>query len=215
MKSSLKALALVAITSTALSAANFSFTGTFAIDNQVQFFTFTVTDPSAPVTLLTEGFGGGIFNTLENVSGTTVNAGGFATGLAWFDNMGTEVGFAGTDQTQHVNLINGIAGDSYYSHNFSTGTYTLALYMDGNGPVTVDLADGFAQDGYPGFSCIGSTGAFCNVSLPTGHTSGDWAVDIIQVSAASEVSSTPEPDTFFMLGLPFVALAVARRRGHA
>jgi hypothetical protein len=64
------------------SADNFSFTGSFVNDNDVQLFNFTVGAPSL-VTLLTYSYAGG-----TNSAGASIARGGFDPILALFDSNG-------------------------------------------------------------------------------------------------------------------------------
>src|SRR5262245_35968039 len=61
---------------------NFSFTGSFAVDNDVQLFNFSVMAPSN-VTLRTWSYAGG-----TNAAGQLIAAGGFDPILALFDSSG-------------------------------------------------------------------------------------------------------------------------------
>ncbi len=63
------------------SAANFSFTGTFSQDDQLELFQFTA--PSALVTLETWSYAGG-----TNANGAVIPAGGFDPHISLFDATG-------------------------------------------------------------------------------------------------------------------------------
>ncbi len=208
MRLSLKAFTLFAVTATALQAGNFSFTGTFSTDDQVQLFNFSVASTTT-VTLLSEGFGGGIYTGGKNVSGTVINPGGLDSAFIWFDGTGTILDSVDDDTTNTVNKYNGSYSDAYYQGSFAAGNYTLALVLHQNANIDTLLADGFAQTGNPSFSCGGS-GNFCDGG--GGNTTGAWAVDIIQVDTASEVTATPEPATFALIGLPLALVIASRRR---
>jgi hypothetical protein len=74
----LAALAAMVLVSTPAAAADFSFTGNFTQDDNVQLFNFVVGAPSS-VTLRTWSYAGG-----TNAAGTTIARGGFDPILALF-----------------------------------------------------------------------------------------------------------------------------------
>src|SRR5215813_11421667 len=72
--------------------ANFSFTGTFSFDTDVQLFTFTLLNPTPNVTLRTWSYSGG-----TNANGQPIPSGGFEPILNLYmsDGTGMNPGTAG------------------------------------------------------------------------------------------------------------------------
>jgi hypothetical protein len=146
-------------------------TGTFATDNALQPFAFTLLTPSL-VTMQSWGFAGG-----TNSQGVVISAGGFATVLALFDSAGMEVG--NLDQggfppnncaPRNVDPASGLCLDAYLSETLLPGSYTLELSQQPNTPNDIFLADGYTFDGDPNFA-----GGFNDFGL---QRTDAWAVDI-------------------------------------
>jgi len=196
--------------STGLAFANdFSFTGSFTADDQLQSFTFTLASSSI-IVARTFGYAGG-----TNAANTDIPAGGFDPWLSLFDSSGNLLasvdngacGLVGTDPAT------GSCFDSYISQSLGAGDYTLILSESDNQPVGNFLSDGFTRTGQGDFtaSAFGCTiGPFCDVNA-SNRTSA-WAVDIDNVTSAGGPSSVPEPALTFPWLLSFVALALIRRR---
>src|ERR1700694_5566745 len=79
-------LAVLAFLAGIASAADFSFTGTFSQDDQLQVFTFKVDTPST-VLMRTWGYAGG-----TNAAGQMIPRGGFDPILSLFDSTGMLIG---------------------------------------------------------------------------------------------------------------------------
>ena len=201
--------------SAAMANASIIFQGTFGFDNQVELFSFT-SDGVSPVTLQSFGYAG------ETAGTTKVPAGGFAPNFIVFDSTGGQVA---TDQGGHCGTTNpdpttGNCDDPYISHIFGSGGYNLALLVWDNVSYDGTLADGFKQDGNPGFTCSnnGVDGNFCDVTDPLfSSRTGNYALTIDGATATSDLSnptSAPEPATLFLLftGVLGVALFQARSR---
>jgi hypothetical protein len=193
----------------AASADNYSFTGTFTTDDQLQEFLFTI-GSSTSFTAVTLSYAGGI-----NQAGTTIPEGGFDPYLAIFNSIGTLVavdddgtGFVPTDPTT------GAASDSYLSYStFAAGTYTLVLSQTYNEPYGPTFADGYSETGIPDYTAASfgcSSGYFCDPASTTNRT-GNWAVDIDNVRSASEFgegTTTPEPESILLFGSGITGLMI-------
>ncbi|BBL76000.1 DVUA0089 family protein [Methylomagnum ishizawai] len=189
------------ITATALAlgmhtahAASFSYTGTFAVDEQLQLFTFHINNPSSSVVIETLSQAGGV-----NSQGTTIAPGGFETYLALFDNS---TGALLTD-TASKSVDLGIDAMISIVGTLAAGDYTVALTEYDNIALGPTLSDGFAFDlGLTNFCVYSDT--LCN------GNDGHWALDINTVDGAAII---PEPAP---LGLGLIGLAAlwpfARRR---
>jgi hypothetical protein len=216
MKFKFAVLTVLMCVSAAMANASVIFQGTFSSDNQVELFSFT-SDGVNPVTLQSLGYAGGTAGT------TTVSAGGFAPNFIVFDSTGGQVA---TDQGGHCGTTNpdpttGNCNDPFISQIFGSGNYSLALLVWDNVSFDGMLADGFKQDGNPGFTCSenGVSGNFCDVTYPLYESrTGNYALTIDGASAASDLSnptgSAPEPATLFLFftGALGVALFQARSR---
>ncbi len=210
-------LALLVSFSAIQASANLSvfFSGAFYQDNQVELFSFNA-DGSTGVVIQSYGYAGGAFGS------QTIAAGGFAPDAFLFDSTGAEIG---SDSGGHCGVtgtdsVTGNCDDPYISQPYlAAGVYTLALVVYGNQPNDSLLADGFVQNGSPGFTCagFGVAGSFCDGTSAFGTPrTGDWALSINGVTEASDITAaTPEPkfNLTLLLGMVVGAL-VLRRRSH-
>jgi hypothetical protein len=167
-----------------VNAADFSFTGNFEHDSEVQEFNFTVSAPTSDVTLRTWSYAGG-----TNAAGAEVARGGFDPIVTLFDASGNLLG-ENDDSDLVTDSVSGNAWDSLLTRDLSAGNYTATVTQYdsfANGPL---LADGFQGT------------ADMNFSGRDPH----WALDISNVSSASvgasyvsEVPSIPEPESYALL----------------
>jgi hypothetical protein len=218
--------------------ANISFTGTFTNDTDLQFFTFTLSNPTANVTLRTWSYAGG-----TNAAGQAIPSGGFEPYLNLYMADGTQMN-PGSSGPCGSNLLvdpsTGACADVYYPTSLSfpggiwnAGTYTVVLSTFAN-PGIGNLSDGFFASqvlGQPvpsNFSCqSGPTGyqgnpptvpvdqPFCDEFFPGAQRTGNWALDILNVDSAAEPSTVPEPASLSLVllgGLFFLAKLGLRRR---
>jgi PEP-CTERM motif len=194
---------------------NFSFEGLFLTDDQVQLFDFTLTAPET-VTFQTWGYGGG-----TNAHGTVIAPDGFESLLTWFGSDGTFIN--NSNSCGSGNLYLGACLDASGQMPLAAGTYTLALTQEGNVAncadfLPGDLSCGFSQQGNgnytPAATGLPGCTAFCGTLFT--QEDGHWAVDILNVASATEVSgATPEPSTWILSIAGIALLLVAsRRRGN-
>ena len=176
-------------------AADFSFTGNFEHDDEVQEFNFTVTAPVSGTTLRTWSYAGG-----TNAAGAEVARGGFDPIVALFDGSGNLI-----DQNDDSGLVldpvSLAAYDSLLTHALSAGNYTATVTQYSsfaNGPL---LADGFQGTSHTNFSSRDS----------------HWALDILNVNSASigasyisETPPIPEPESYALLlaGLGLITFVI-------
>lgn len=159
----------------AASAADFSFRGTFAQDDDVQLFDFSVLTPSA-VTFRTYSYAGG-----TQADGTIIAGGGFDPVLTLFDGNGKFVAANDDDDSGTVaqDPKTGQGYDSLLNLVLAAGNYTVALTQFGNFTNSANLADGFRQAGNgnytSGFSRCTTDSPFCDF---TGTLrTNQWAFD--------------------------------------
>ncbi|MDD5271932.1 MAG: DVUA0089 family protein [Methylovulum sp.] len=177
-------LALLLLSSQSALAADFSFTGNFTQDSDVQLFNFSLAADSSSLIIDTLSLNGGV-----NAAGTTIASGGFDPYLAifretdgqWF--YSTEIKNAGDEAF--------IADSPLFA-----GNYILALTQTDNFRADDHLSDGFAY-------ALGLT-SFASIAFTTngGGGSGHWAVDIKNVDSADiPPVPTPEALTLTLMGM--------------
>lgn len=182
-------------------AADFSFTGNFATDIDVQLFNFTVASNNTSVTLVTRGYAGG-----TNAAGTSIPRGGFDPILTLFSPTGAFI-VSDDDQSSVVDPVSGNSWDALITRLLDTGTYTLALTQYNNSAIGPNLSNGF-------------TGAVINPGFVDANgfqRTSAWAVDILNVSQASIPSTAGVPDsasTAALLLLSLAAVAGLRRNAR-
>ncbi len=175
---------------------NISFQGTFATDDRIQLFDFTV-NSTTTVTLVSLAYGGG-----TNSASKVIPAGGFDSFFTLFAADGSQINTNNDGGCGLVNAGRGGCLDAYLSETLNAGSYILALTESGNEPAG-NLGDGFIEQGQGNFTCVqGFCDAFGN------HQNGTWAVDIRNVQSASAV---PEPATLPLICV-FLSVFAAKFR---
>jgi hypothetical protein len=171
------AAAVLAAASASAPAANVSFTGTLAGDNDVMLFSFTLA-ADANVTLRTLSYAGGV-----NAAGSPIADGGFDPVIALFAGSGNSALLIDGDDDGGPDL------DALLQLSpLLAGTYTVALSQVANFANGPTLGDGFLGLGDPGF----------------GGRSSAWALDILGVDTANAI---PEPATLALALFGLVAAA--------
>jgi hypothetical protein len=214
----LKALLLTAavcggaIAATPAQADNFSFTGNFSQDDNVQLFNFVVGAPSN-VTLRTWSYAGGV-----NAAGATIARGGFDPILALFDATGALLGQNDDGGCGLVAAdITGRCWDTFFTASLGAGNYTVGVMQYDNFANGPNLSNGFSRSGQgnftPGMSgCAASQNSFEDVSTTAAcGRDNHWAFDILNVAEAVQTGGVPEPATWAMLLLGFAMVGGALR----
>jgi hypothetical protein len=180
-------------------AANFSFTGNFDRDDDVQLFRFAVEGSSLNlVTLLTLSYAGGL-----NSTGVVVPPSGFDPVIALFDGAGALIAES-DDGSNAVDPATGLSLDAFLEIGIPAGGYFIALTQSPNFALGPSLADGFELAGISDFAG-GFVDAFGN------QRDGDWALDILNVASAAAVAAVPVPGTLWLLAVSLPGLALWRR----
>jgi hypothetical protein len=196
----------LSLTMTAASASNFSFTGDFAHDNDVQQFTFTV-GATSPVSLRSWSYAGG-----TNAAGAAIARGGFDPILALFDGSGLRIGEQDDAGCPDVaaDAVTHECWDTFYTMNLDAGNYTVTIQQYDNFSIGPSLANGFRYDGAANQNFRGGY-----VDADSNKRDTHWAFDILNVNDARLPDDVPEPASLALLGLGLAGLAVARRRKPA
>jgi hypothetical protein len=208
MSSRIAAILVVLITPFLSNAASLSWTGNFAQDDDLQFFTLTLNNPST-ITIVTMSYAGG-----TNAAGSVIPRGGFDPVLSLFDSAGNLVGVNNDGGCPAVgqDAVTNACWDALLMPSLIAGTYTVVLSEADNSASGPTLADGFLRQGqgnFTGPNFVGMPGSFWDVN-PDQRTSA-WALDIRDVDAAN-ISGVPEPATgVLMTGLCIVG-ALSRLR---
>lgn len=201
--SGLAVAAGLAISSPAYAATqDFSFTGNFSGDADVQQFNFTI-GATSDVTLRSYSYAGGTM-----ADGTVISAGGFDPILALWDASGDLV-------QEFDDGPEPVPDDPVTFNQFDTnllltglapGSYTATIAQYSNFAAGTNLSDGFTESGdffTAGFGC--SNGQFCDVSAD--NRTSFWAFDVLGVDSA--VAPPPTPTIPLPAGLPLLLTGLA------
>ncbi len=196
----------------AAQAANFSFTGIFTQDDDVQLFSFVVGALST-VTLLTYSYAGG-----TNAAGAVIPAGGFDPILALFDSTGTFIDDENDDgvlSRRGIDPTTGVRFDSFLQAALVAGTYTVSVMQFDNFATGPTLADGFDRQGEGNFTGVDfgpGSGSFFD--FDGFQRTNAWAFDILNVQQATQ-QVVPEPGSLLLFGSGLVGLALWKRKKTA
>lgn len=194
----------VLLASLHVNAADFSYTGNFSHDNDVQTFSFIVAIPSV-VTLRTWSYAGGI-----NAAGNTIDRGGFDPILALFETSnGLKIGENDDGDSLVTADINGRNFDTFLTKSLDPGNYTVSIQQYDNIAIGPFLSNGFTADG---IANVNFRNGF--VDFDGGQRDAHWAFDLLNVNSAVNTSPVPEPETYalMLVGLSFIGFTIRRRK---
>ena len=162
-------------------AADFSFVGTFAQDDERRQFTFTLLQQRT-VVLRTWSYAGGV-----NSTGARIEGGGFDPSLSLFDSTGLLLATnrdGGCDKVA-ADRVTTWCWDAFIAIPLPKGTYQLVLTESENTPLGPYLADPFVYDGAGNFT------AAPGITAPAGfwdyspnRRNNSYAMDISGVDSA-------------------------------
>jgi hypothetical protein len=167
--------------------ADLSFTGTFAEDDDVQTFPFTVVAPS-DVTLRTLSYAGG-----TNANAQVIPRGGFDPILSLFDGSGALIAANddGTFPDVGLDLVTGQTLDAFLRLPLAAGNYTVAITQNDNFAAGPALGNGFTRQGQGNFTgtLFGpGSGSFFDFT-------GDQRTNTFAVDVLSAAAPVPEPSS--------------------
>jgi uncharacterized protein (TIGR03437 family) len=176
----LRLCAIAALVSPAFGG-DFSFTGTFAQDDERRQFTFNLNQPGT-VLLRTWSWAGGV-----NRAGVQIECGGFDPSLSLFDSTGLLLATNRDGGCNNVNAdrVTTWCWDAFIAISLPRGAYTLVLTESENVPRGPYLADPFVYDGTGNFTAapeVTSPPGFWDFSA--NRRSNSYAVDISGVDSA-------------------------------
>jgi hypothetical protein len=191
----------LATASPARAGTDFSFTGSFNQDDEVQLFNFSVGLEST-VTLKTLSYAGG-----TNAAGQVISRGGFDPILALFDSTGALIdqNDDGTFPNVAVDSVTGVTYDTFLEAVLSPGAYTVAVSQYDNFANGPNLSNGFEREGEGNFR----SGFF---DVTGDQRTGAWAFDVLNVDFATDGGEVPEPASAAIFAVLGLAVITRRRR---
>ncbi len=205
--------AAVLMCATQAMGASYSYSGSFAKDNDTVLVRFSLL-AAAKVSFISFGYAGGV-----QADGTEVAAGGFDTILALFDADGFELGQNDDGADVPADPATGVASDAKFALTLGAGFYALALAQYDNF-ANERLQDGFYRDADATFTAAQgcSNGRFCDYF--GNNRTARYAFDIVGVDLADapleaeeiDVEPVPLPASLPLLAGGAAFLGLARRR---
>jgi hypothetical protein len=193
-------MALLLCSVQAVSAASFSYTGSFSNDSDVQLFDLSLAADSSTVVINTLSVNGGL-----NVAGNLIAAGGFNPYLSLWDQSAGGWVFNTSNQAISAEAV--ISNTAPYSYGtLLAGNYILALSQYDNIAAGTNLSDGFAAA-----LSLTSFNPAAPFTTNGGGGSGHWAVDIHNADTAS-LRAVPLPGSFGFMVSGLLALGALIRR---
>ena len=192
-------------------AAVLSAQGSFASDDEVKLFNFSL-GADFLFSARTWSFGGGV-----NGAGDPIAAGGFAPILSLFSATGNQdllqiaqAGAGGSCPSgATVDAASGFCFDVGVSALLSAGDYLLALTQDNNTPFGPFFTDGYLQAGRGNFTGPDYLGVDGQCILVDGsQRTCNWAVDLV---LPDRIVNVPEPGTLALLVLGLITIAGLKR----